>query len=97
MKAQTREAETRRVQPTYAFEVLADPIYILAAITLGFPALVLILVVGMNPGVQEGVFMTLLAILVIAAFVVAAIFEIRRLADGSVAYPEQERERSRSS
>ncbi len=59
----------------------ANPIFILAAIGLGIPALALIALVGVNPGVQEGTFITLLTFLVISAFVIAAVFEIKRIAD----------------
>ncbi|MPR29275.1 hypothetical protein FS320_30285 [Microvirga tunisiensis] len=59
----------------------ANPIYILAAITLGIPALLLIPLIGMNPGVQEGTFATVLGFLLLSAFVTAVVFEIKRLAD----------------
>jgi len=64
-------------------ERTADPVYLLGAITLGIPALLLIPLVGMNPGVQEGTFATIVTFLVISAFVTAAVFEIKRLADQS--------------
>ncbi|WP_134495704.1 hypothetical protein [Microvirga pakistanensis] len=70
-------------QTTHASDVPASPILILGAITLGLPALALILVVGMNSGVREGSLLTILTFLVISAFVIAAIFEIKRLADQS--------------
>jgi hypothetical protein len=35
----------------------------------------------MNPGVQDGTFVTVLSFLVVSAFVTAAVFEIKRLAD----------------
>ncbi|MPR11202.1 hypothetical protein [Microvirga tunisiensis] len=59
----------------------ANPIYILAAITLGIPALLLIPLIGMNPGVQEGTLTTVLGFLLLSAFVTAVVFEIKRLAD----------------
>ena len=89
MDNRTQEIDMRPTQPARASDMPANPIYLLAAITLGLPALALILVVGMNPDIQEGVFMTLLALLVIASFVVAAIFEIKRLADGPGENPNQ--------
>jgi hypothetical protein len=58
-----------------------NPVYILAAITLGIPALLLIPLVGMNPGVQDGTFVTVLSFLVLSAFLVAVVFEVKRLAD----------------
>jgi hypothetical protein len=61
----------------------ANPVYILGAITLGIPALLLIPLIGMNPGVQEGTFTTVATFLVVSAFVTAAVFEIKRLADQS--------------
>ena len=77
----TREISTRRAQRAQRSEELANPIYILAAITLGIPALLMILLVGMNPGVQDGSFISILTLLVGSAFVIAAVFEIKRLAD----------------
>ncbi|WP_414474001.1 hypothetical protein [Microvirga sp. M2] len=62
-------------------EVFANPLVILAAITLGFPVLAMTLVIGANSGVQEGTLGTLTTFVVLSAFVVAAIFEIKRLAD----------------
>jgi hypothetical protein len=59
----------------------ANPIYLIAAITLGIPALLAIPLIGMNPGIQPGAFTNVVPALVIAAFIIAAIFEIRRLAD----------------
>jgi hypothetical protein len=41
------------------------------------------LMVGMNPGVQEGTFPILTKFVVFSAFLVAAVFEIKRLADQS--------------
>jgi hypothetical protein len=35
----------------------------------------------MNPGVQDGTFVTVLSFLVLSAFLTAAVFEIKRLAD----------------
>lgn len=58
-----------------------NPIYILAAIALGVPVLVMIPLIGLNPGVQEGTFSSIAVLVVLSAFIVAAIFEIKRLAD----------------
>jgi predicted anti-sigma-YlaC factor YlaD len=41
------------------------------------------LMVGMNPGVQEGTLPILTKFVVFSAFLVAAVFEIKRLADQS--------------
>jgi hypothetical protein len=59
----------------------ANPIYLLAAITLGIPTLLTIPLIGMNPGIQEGAFTPVITFIVIAAFLVAALFEIKRLVD----------------
>jgi hypothetical protein len=80
-KVGEQEIDTYPAQTTHAFNMPANPIFVLGAITLGLPALVLILIVGANSGVREGSLMTILTFLVISAFVVAAIFEIKRLAD----------------
>lgn len=76
----TRRVSTHRAQGGHKLEP-NNPVYILAAITLGIPALLLIPLVGMNPGLQEGVLTTLVMFLVISAFLTAMIFEIKRLAD----------------
>jgi len=59
----------------------ANPIYILAAIALGVPALLMIPLIGLNPGVQDGAFASIAVLIVLSAFIVAAVFEIKRLAD----------------
>ena len=61
----------------------ANPIYLVVALTLGIPALLMILLIGMNPGVQDGSFVSILTLLVVSAFIIAALFEIKRLADQS--------------
>jgi hypothetical protein len=76
----TRETATRRTHKGDTSEP-ANPIYLLVAITLGIPALLMIPLIGMNPGVQEGAFRTVVTFLVVAAFAVAALFEIKRLVD----------------
>jgi hypothetical protein len=81
VKVWTREISTRRAQRAQKSDVSANPIYILAALTLGIPALLMILLIGMNPGVQDGSLVSILTLLVGSAFVIAAVFEIKRLAD----------------
>jgi formate/nitrite transporter FocA (FNT family) len=54
---------------------------ILGAITLGLPALLLIPLIGMNSGIQEGTLAALTKLLVFSAVLVAVVFEIKRLAD----------------
>jgi len=61
----------------------ANPIYLLAAITLGIPALVLVALIGANPAIEEGMLGTVTMFLVFSAFITAAVFEIKRLADES--------------
>ena len=78
--AWTRETATRRAERADMSET-ANPIYLLAAITLGIPALLAIPLIGMNPGIQEGAFSPVVVFFAVAAFAVAAIFEIKRLAD----------------
>lgn len=78
MKVWTREisADTaaRRHEP-------ANPIYLITAIMLGIPALLAIPLIGMNPAIQPGAFTNIIPALVVTAFVIAANFEIKRLAD----------------
>jgi hypothetical protein len=76
----TRETATRRAKRADTSK-LANPIYLLAAITLGIPALLAIPLIGMNPGIQEGAFANIVAFFVVGTFVIAAMFEIKRLAD----------------
>ncbi len=81
VKVWTQEQSTRRSQRALTSEEEANPLYVLAAITLGIPALLLIPLVGMNPGVQDGTFITVVTFLVVSAFVIAVVFEFKRLAD----------------
>jgi hypothetical protein len=81
VKVWTQERAARRVHESHEVQASANPIYILAAITLGIPTLLLIPLIGMNPGVQEGTFTTVVTFLVVSAFVTAVVFEIKRLAD----------------
>jgi hypothetical protein len=76
----TQETAARRAQRTATSEP-ANPIYLMAAITLGIPALLTIPLIGMNPGIQDGAFSTVITFVVIAAFIVAALFEIKKLVD----------------
>lgn len=81
VKVWAHERAASRAHESNEAQRSANPIYILAAITLGIPALLLIPLVGMNPGVQDGTFTTVVTFLVVSAFVTAAVFEIKRLAD----------------
>ncbi|PVE21766.1 hypothetical protein DC522_24685 [Microvirga sp. KLBC 81] len=81
VNAWTRDTSVPQPQNVRRSEEAANPIYILAAITLGIPALLMIPLIGMNPGVQEGTLSTLTMLLVFSAFISAAVFEIKRLAD----------------
>ena len=70
----------RRTQRAHGSEP-ANPIYLLAAITLGIPALLAIPLIGMNPNIQERAFTHAVTFVVVAAFAVGAVFEIKRLAE----------------
>ncbi len=76
----TQQVSSHRVEQAHRSEP-ANPIYLLGAITLGIPALLMIVLVGMNPGVQDGSLASILTLLLGSAFVIAAFFEIKRLAD----------------
>jgi hypothetical protein len=69
------------VEQAHASREPANPIYLLAAITLGIPALALIALIGANPAIEEGMLGTVTMFLVFSAFIVGVIFEIKRLAD----------------
>ena len=77
----TQEGAARGAQTSRQTNEPPNPIYILAAITLGIPALLSIPLIGLNPGVQEGTFTTVLGFLLLSAFVTAVVFEIKRLVD----------------
>ena len=81
IKVWTHEQPANRFRQSDKSAEPTNPLYILAAITLGIPALLLIPLVGMNPGVQDGTFTTVMTFLVVSAFVTAVVFEIKRLAD----------------
>jgi hypothetical protein len=81
VKVWTQEASTRRAQESHRAQASANPLYILAGITIGIPAFLLIPLIGLNPGVQDGTFTTVMTFLVVSAFVTAVVFEIKRLAD----------------
>jgi hypothetical protein len=68
IKVWAQARSTHRAHETSTAEASTNPLYILAAITLGIPALLLIPLVGMNPGVQDGTFVTVLSFLVLSAF-----------------------------
>jgi hypothetical protein len=78
IKALAQEAPVRRAP---ASDEPSNPIYLLAAITLGIPVLLAVPLIGMNPAIQEGMLPTIAMFLVFSAFLVAAIFEIKRLTD----------------
>jgi hypothetical protein len=79
-KVWTREISARRAVRAQRPEE-SNPVYLLAAITLGIPALLAVPLIGMNPSIQEGAFTNVVTFVVVAAFVVAAVFEIKRLAE----------------
>lgn len=81
VKVWTQVKMAHGVQINQQTNVRTNPIYILAAITLGIPALLSIPLIGLNPGVQEGTFTTLLGFLLLSTFVTAVVFEIKRLVD----------------
>jgi hypothetical protein len=69
------------VAQAHASREPTNPIYLLAAITLGIPALAFIALVGANPAIEEGMLGTVTMFLVFSAFIVGVVFEIKRLAD----------------
>jgi hypothetical protein len=77
IKALAQDTSVRRVHKARLAKEPTNPIYLLAAITLGIPLLSMIPLVGLNPGIQDGTF------LVASAFIMAVVFEIKRLADQS--------------
>jgi hypothetical protein len=81
VRALVQDASVSQPHKAHASDEPSNPIYLLAAITLGIPALALMALIGTNPGIQEGMLGTITMLLVLSAFIVAAIFEIKRLAD----------------
>jgi hypothetical protein len=78
LKALVQDAS---VAQAHASREPANPIYLLAAITLGIPALAFIALIGTNPAIEEGMLGTVTMFIMFSAFISAAIFEIKRLAD----------------
>ncbi len=74
-------AQDASIAQAHASREPANPIYLLAAITLGIPALAFIALIGTNPAIEEGMLGTVTMFLVFSAFISAAVFEIKRLAD----------------
>ena len=83
IKAPAHDTPVRQAHKARSPKDPTNPIYLLAAITLGIPVLLTMPLIGMNPGVQEGTLAVLTKFLVFSAFLVAAVFEIKRLADQS--------------
>jgi hypothetical protein len=81
IKALAQDTSVRQAHKARASAEPSNPIYLLAAITLGIPALSMIPLIGMNPAVQEGMLATLTMLLGSSALLVAVVFEIKRLAD----------------
>src|SRR4051794_27049516 len=81
IKALAQDTPVRQAHKARSSKEPTNPIYLLAAITLGIPVLLMIPLVGMNPGLQEGMLAVLTKFFVFSAFLVAAIFEIKRFAD----------------
>jgi hypothetical protein len=81
VKVWTGELAAHREQSTPVSDQGPNPIYILVAITLGVPTVILVLLVGMNSGMQDGAFMTLVTLLVLSAVVIAVVLEIKRFVD----------------
>jgi len=81
IKALAQNASVTHAHKARASDRPASALYILGAITLGIPALLLIPLIGMNPGIQEGMLAVITKLLVFSAVFVAIVFEIKRLAD----------------
>jgi hypothetical protein len=59
------------------------PVLVALAVALGFPLLAMFALIAFNPGIVPGAFSNAVTLLVVLGFVVAAVFEIKRLADQS--------------
>jgi hypothetical protein len=81
IKALAENAPTAHSHKARASDRSASALYSLGAITLGIPALLLIPLIAMNPGIQEGMLAVMTKLLVFSAVLVAIVFEIKRLAD----------------
>jgi hypothetical protein len=81
IKAMAQDTPVLQAHEAHSYKEPTNPIYLLAAITLGIPALLIIPLVGMSPGMQGGTLAILTKLLAFSAFLVAVIFEIKRLAD----------------
>jgi hypothetical protein len=81
IKAWAQDASMRQTHKAHASNEPSNPIYLLAAITIGIPALALIALIETNPAIEKGMLGTVTMFLVFSAFIVGVIFEIKRLAD----------------
>jgi len=75
------DSSVSQLQKARMSEKLDNSIVILAAITLGIPLFLIILLIGTNPSIQGGMLSTLTMFLVLSIFLTGAAFEIKRLAD----------------
>ncbi|MXQ14541.1 hypothetical protein [Microvirga makkahensis] len=76
-----RHASAAQAREPSASDGPASTLSILGAITLGIPGLLLIPLIGMNPSIQAGTLAALAMLLISSAFLVAMVFEIKRIAD----------------
>jgi hypothetical protein len=81
LKALVLDASVRQAFKARASDESSNPIFLLATITLGIPALALIALIGTNPAIVQGMLGTVTMFLVFSAFIVGVIFEIKQLAD----------------
>jgi hypothetical protein len=81
IKALVSDASVAQAHKARSSNEPTNPIYLLAAITLGIPLLSMILLVEVNPGIEEGLLPIIAKFLVFSAFLVGSVFEIKRLAD----------------
>ncbi|MBD2750495.1 hypothetical protein IC232_27945 [Microvirga sp. BT688] len=83
IKALAQDTPMRQSHKTRSPKEPTNPIYLLGAITIGIPALALIALMGANPAIEAGMLGTVTMFIVFSAFITAAVFEIKRVADGS--------------
>ena len=81
VSSRTRDISTREFPVRRSHRKPVDPLIILAIVTLGIPVLLLTVLIASNDAIVPGAFSNVVTFLVVGAFLVGALLEVKRLAD----------------
>jgi hypothetical protein len=81
VSSRAREVSTREFPVPTSRRKPADPLIVLAIVTLGIPVLLLTVLIASNNAVLPGAFSNVVTFLVVGAFLVGAFLEVKRFAD----------------